>query len=219
MLEVTGRETPSHLVSQRKSSIDGLRSGRLSCCSLTSCRDKHRRQFRLSSHVSHAKLPSNPLWKPPKALLLWGEIQATGSHDSRGILSNPWVCELLQLLGGDVLVGTLFNDSMWRHWTCGLSAEPTVTLQTDMWHMNTAGISWLLWNTSCGLRCQQTLRLLQKEECVSLRWDPDELDSELLGVQNNNYTTIPAYLTSKPWNANHFAFDAPICRVARAAAE
>lgn len=30
-------------------------------------------------------------------------------------------------------------------------------------------------------------------ECVSLHWDPDELDSELLGVQNNNY--IPAYLT------------------------
>lgn len=28
-----------------------------------------------------------------------------------------------------------------------------------------------------------------------LECDPDELDSELLGVQNNNYITIPAYLT------------------------
>ncbi len=36
VLEVTGRAAPSHLVSQRKSSMEGLSKGRLSCCSLTS---------------------------------------------------------------------------------------------------------------------------------------------------------------------------------------
>lgn len=35
VLEVTGRAAPSHLVSQRKSSMEGLSKGRLSCCSLT----------------------------------------------------------------------------------------------------------------------------------------------------------------------------------------
>lgn len=158
MLEVTGRETPSHLVSQRKSSIDGLRSGRLSCCSLTSCRDKHMRQFRLSSHVSHAKLPSNPLWKPPKALLLWGEIQATGSHDSRAILSNPWVCELLQLLG---------ETCLWAHLTTACDGtEPAASrliLICDIW---TQLLFHDCYHTITSLRCQQTLRLLQKEELV-----------------------------------------------------
>lgn len=40
VLEVTGRATPSHLVSQRKSSMEGLSKGRLSCCSLTSWKNQ-----------------------------------------------------------------------------------------------------------------------------------------------------------------------------------
>lgn len=46
VLDVTGRDSPSHLVSHRKSSMEGLSRGRLSCCSLTSCGGKHTCQFR-----------------------------------------------------------------------------------------------------------------------------------------------------------------------------
>lgn len=48
VLEVTGRGTPSLLVSRRKSSMEGLSSGRLSCCSLTSCRNEHTSHLVLS---------------------------------------------------------------------------------------------------------------------------------------------------------------------------
>lgn len=92
VLEVTGRETPSHLVSQRKSSIEGLRSGRLSCCSLTSCKGKQTNSSgSLSAWNSHHNVYKRPSW-----MLTLTEVQPFG-HDSEGTsvsrLTHPCIAK------------------------------------------------------------------------------------------------------------------------------